>query len=161
MAMPFGLRPALCDPLCVARHPGTTLQLAGCAVWRPPGSVYLLHRSRTPAQWELPGGKIEAGESAPAAARRELLEELGLDVILERPLGEAEFVMDGVQHRYTWFLVRRWRGAARICEPETFDALEWFDGERLASRTDQLSPNVCALVQAMRSGEVTLPGINV
>ncbi|MCF8059172.1 MAG: NUDIX domain-containing protein [Bacteriovoracaceae bacterium] len=35
-------------------------------------------------KWELPGGKIEAGESPPVAARRELQEETGLLIPLEK-----------------------------------------------------------------------------
>ncbi len=44
--------------------------------------VLLIKRARPPAQnqWSLPGGAQELGETAEAAARRELLEETGLSV---------------------------------------------------------------------------------
>lgn len=48
-----------------------------------PGRVLIARRGpdkRHPGKWELPGGKIEAGESAEACLVRELDEELGIAV---------------------------------------------------------------------------------
>ena len=46
--------------------------------------VLLCHRSPTrrwyPNVWDFPGGHVEEGESAVAALRREILEEIGIDV---------------------------------------------------------------------------------
>jgi 8-oxo-dGTP pyrophosphatase MutT (NUDIX family) len=42
------------------------------------GRVPLLRNER--AEWELPGGRLEAGEELEAAVEREVLEELGLAV---------------------------------------------------------------------------------
>ncbi len=59
----------------------------GVVVLRPapddgPGSALLVRRARPPnaGAWSIPGGAQELGETAEAAARRELLEETGLQV---------------------------------------------------------------------------------
>jgi ADP-ribose pyrophosphatase YjhB (NUDIX family) len=62
------------------RHRGALV-----AIWHD-GGLCLVRPSYRPT-WELPGGGAKAGEPAIDAARRELREELGLD------LPEASFVM--------------------------------------------------------------------
>lgn len=49
------------------------------------GRIFLVKPTYKPV-WEIPGGAIEPGESPRRACRRELVEELGLDVELGRLL---------------------------------------------------------------------------
>lgn len=55
----------------------------------PDGRVVLLLNER--GGWELPGGRIEPGESAPACLAREVREELGLQVRVGAPLDSYLF----------------------------------------------------------------------
>ena len=60
----------------IVHHPGSAVVLARDSR----GRILMVRQFRAPARaflWELPAGKIDAGETALAAARRELKEETG------------------------------------------------------------------------------------
>jgi 8-oxo-dGTP diphosphatase len=55
------------------------------------GKVLVAQRVRPPelaGRWELPGGKVAAGETEPDALARELVEELGVEVAVGERLGD-------------------------------------------------------------------------
>lgn len=62
-------------------YPARPLVGVGVVVLRPNG-VLLVRRGHPPSKdsWSIPGGAQELGETAEAGARRELLEETGLNV---------------------------------------------------------------------------------
>jgi 8-oxo-dGTP diphosphatase len=69
------------------------------------GRVLLVQRANPPFQdmWTLPGGHIEAGEQARVAARRELLEETGIEANLEGVVDVADVILrrdDGALDRH-------------------------------------------------------------
>ncbi len=51
------------------------------------GGIVLIERAREPIGWALPGGFVDYGESPEDGARREVMEETGLDVELLELLG--------------------------------------------------------------------------
>ena len=68
---------------------------------RPRGLVLIAQRAQTGllgGMWEFPGGKLQVGEELPACLRREIHEELGVDVCVGEELGVY-------RHAYTHFKV--------------------------------------------------------
>lgn len=99
----------------------TLLVVAGALIEQ--GRLLVAQRDRPPelaGRWELPGGKVAAGESDAAALQRELLEELGIDVSVGARLGDEVTVGETVTLRA--YLVTRVGG-----EPHPHDhrALRW------------------------------------
>ena len=62
------------------------------------GDVLLLKHSYGPAVWALPGGGLGRGEDPTEAARRELREELGVELVRLEPVGTLEEVLSGSPH---------------------------------------------------------------
>ena len=60
-----------------------------CAIIELGGKVLFTQRSETmslPLKWEFPGGKIDDGESPEECLKRELIEELGVEISVGEPL---------------------------------------------------------------------------
>jgi 8-oxo-dGTP diphosphatase len=73
--------------------------------------------------WEFPGGKVEPGETAPDAAVREALEELGVRVRLGGRVGGAWPLGDSYELHLWWAVARP--GEPEPAPLEDHDALRW------------------------------------
>jgi mutator protein MutT len=94
------------------------------------GEVLLCHRTDRDA-WNLPGGRVEAGESPFAAVVREVHEEIGLHV---RPVGLASihFVQAKSDLVFT-FICRFANGRAH--PTSECDAIAWFESASFPAST--------------------------
>ena len=99
---------------------------AGTVIFKGRGlnqKIAIIHRPHR-EDWSFPKGKIDAPESAPAAAVRETLEETGLHVVLHQSLSPQEYIFDNLPKTVFY-----WR--ARLVKPPVFvpneeaDQLVW------------------------------------
>jgi 8-oxo-dGTP diphosphatase len=72
-----------------------------CALIIRNGCVLCAQRSEhmaLPLKWEFPGGKLELNELPEAALKREILEELGVEIEIGSALQVSEYSYDGVRN---------------------------------------------------------------
>jgi ADP-ribose pyrophosphatase YjhB (NUDIX family) len=121
---------------------------AVCVIERSDGAVLLVRHSYR-HRWGLPGGLLERGEEADAGARREAVEEVGLEVELE---GEPAVVVDPDARRVdVVFRARPVPGADVDAigprSPEVVDA-RWFDAAALPELQHETAGALVALARA-------------
>ena len=104
-------------------------------------------------KWEFPGGKVEPGESAENALRREIREELGCDLTLIRAL--PRFV-----HDYTAVIIEMIPFVCRLApaspppHPHEHVAVQWVKPDTLLSL--DLAPADFPVVVSYQAGPATL-----
>jgi 8-oxo-dGTP diphosphatase len=72
-----------------------------CAILHKDGKIFTARRAETkkflPGKFELPGGHVEFGESLEVALKRELMEELDMEVEVHDPIFAFTY-LDGENH---------------------------------------------------------------
>ncbi len=137
------------------------VRAAGTVLWRPcPGGrgreYALIHRPAY-GDWSLPKGKLDPGETAPAAAVRETAEETGFSCVLGRHLHRVHRAGGGGRRAKA---VDYW--AARVTGGEftvndEVDRLQWLPFDAAVERVDYDADRaVLALARARRAGDRTV-----
>lgn len=116
------------------------------------GRCLLLRRSArsklNPGKWDLPGGKPDPGESFGLALEREIAEETGLAVAIERLAGAVESPLEGRTVVHLIMECRVVGGRLRLSSEH--DAFEWVPRRDLGSQ--DLCPQFRAFLQAFAAG---------
>ena len=94
------------------------------------------HRRNYPGVWDIIGGHVEPGEQAYEALVRELREELGVEPVRARMMGEVEV---GETHALSIYLVDAWMNEPAIRNDEHSE-LGWFTPAEAAALVDLASP---------------------
>ena len=104
-----------------------------CAIIERDGLILAAQRKegmRLALKWEFPGGKIDLGESPEECLKRELIEEMGIHISIDRPL-------DPVTHQYSFFTVTLYPFLCTILSGDItlheHAAMKWLPPEELLS----------------------------
>ena len=88
--------------------------------------------------WEFPGGKIEPGETHDVALKREIQEELGIDIIIEKLLCTTEYDYPQFHLKLHCYLcnivsgeiVLREHKSAQWLTVDTLNSVEWLPADK-------------------------------
>ncbi len=106
---------------------GAPIAAAGAVVWRVASAtaepqIAVVHRPRYD-DWSLPKGKLDPGESELLCAVREIHEEIGAHVAVQRRLERVRYLAEGADKTVAYW-VMRYLGGAFVANDEV-DELRW------------------------------------
>ncbi len=141
------------------------VDVTAAVIGGPDGRILVCSRpagKHMAGKWEFPGGKIEPGETAEACIRREIREELGMEIAV----GPVFTVMEhdyGVKYvRVTFFLAvsddtpsAKDRQGFRWVTPEEIDSVDFLDADRpVSAEIQKKSEKISGIYNKMRRESV-------
>jgi ADP-ribose pyrophosphatase YjhB (NUDIX family) len=135
--------------------------VAGGIVWRETAAgarLAVIHRARR-GDWSLPKGRLDAGEAWQDAARREIAEETGCDVRLERFAG-AKLYVDRPEPKLVLYWHARVVRVGAAPPDDEVDEVAWLSRRDALDRLDHESDRrllMRALAGGAGPGRITAP----
>ncbi len=111
-----------------------------CAVIIEKGRVLATQRNEHmphALKWEFPGGKVKEGETPESCIKREILEEVGLKILVDGPLPAVNYSYNTHTIRLIPFICTIGSGAISLAEHKAhrwvhfaeLDELDWLDAD--------------------------------
>lgn len=100
--------------------------------------------------WEFPGGKVKDGESVDLALRRELDEELGIEIATFRHFMHLTHDYHDQSVSIDFFTVSEWQGTPSGCEGQQ---IRWVESSALANV--EMLPADAPVVAALQANTVS------
>lgn len=99
----------------------------------------LLHKRAVPAEkdhWCIPGGRLEMFEKLEDAVIREVKEEIGVDVKIERIMGVCDHIIEAEKAHWVAmsYLCKITNGEPKIMEPDKASEMRWFKLDNLPDK---------------------------
>ncbi len=104
----------------------------GAMIFNARGEVFLAQRGpkakNERGHWEFPGGSVDYGETMAVSLQREMQEEYGIGITLERQLGTFDHILPDEQQHWvsTTYIAQHASGTPEILEPHKCSAIGWF-----------------------------------
>ena|SRR5690554_239620 len=98
-----------------------------CAIINIDGKTLVVQRSvdmKLPLKWEFPGGKIEVGESDEHCIKREIREELNIEIEIVERLTPTHFDYDSFAIRLVPFIANYIHGEIKLKEHSQYLLLD-------------------------------------
>ena len=147
------LSPNPCQTFSLFAAQFVEVYAAGGAVTNDEGELLMIYLRK---RWDLPKGHVEQGEDSAEAARREVLEETGIEatVVGDKPLITTLHAYDTYgrwELKYTdWWRMTAVGGELRPQTEEGICGIGWYSGMGLAERLNSTYPTIKEVIGALK-----------